>query len=374
MLTRVSSSGESLCRRRSAGPYDPGVSLFLPGRDLAAAFYAEVVADLVGGELHAAALLGWGSDVLGYDTARSTDHGWGPRLQVFVDAAAVDRVRPAVDAGLPSTFRGWPVRFGWDEVAVRHGVEVTTLDHWLTERLGFVPAPPTPIPTHDWLVTPQQALLGVTAGAVFHDGPGHLSTVRSALAWYPDQVWLWLLACQWQRVAQEEAFVGRTAEVGDDLGSRLVAARLARDVVRLCFLLERRYAPYSKWLGTAFAQLDAAAEVGPPLAAVLAAADHAGREQGLAAAYEAVARRFNALALSDPVDPTTRPYHGRPFRVLHADRFAAACQARLTDPDLRELPLIGAVDQALDTTDILSHPTRSRHYQGVLGMGGVGVG
>jgi hypothetical protein len=350
------------------------VSPFLPGRTLAAAFYAEVVADLVGHEPHAAALLGWGSDVLGYDTARSTDHGWGPRLQVFVDDAAVDGVRQAVDAGLPSTFRGWPVRFGWDEVAVRHGVEVTTLDHWLTERLGFVPAPPTPIPTHDWLVTPQQALLGVTAGAVFHDGPGHLSTVRSALAWYPDQVWLWLLACQWQRVAQEEAFVGRTAEVGDDLGSRLVAARLARDVVRLCFLLERRYAPYSKWLGTAFAQLDAAAEVGPPLAAVLAAADHAGREQGLAAAYEAVARRFNALALSDPVDPTTRPYHGRPFRVLHADRFAAACQARLTDPDLRELPLIGAVDQALDTTDILSHPTRSRHYQGVLGMGGVGVG
>jgi hypothetical protein len=135
------------------------------------------------------------------------------------------------------------------------------------------------------------------------------------------------------------------------------------------------YAPCSKWLGTAFAELAAAAEVGPPLAAALAAGDHAGREQGLVAAYEAVARRFNALALTaEPVDPTTRPYHGRPFLVLHADRFAAACQAHLTDPVLREIPLIGAVDQALDTTDILSHPTRSRGYLGVLGMGGVGAG
>jgi len=344
------------------------VPAFLPGRELAAAFYAEVVASLLDGQPHAAALLGWGSDVLGYDSERSTDHGWGPRLQVFVAAPVIDDVREAVDAGLPTTFRGWPARFGWDDVAPRHWVEVTTLDHWLADRLGFVPRPSAspPVGVLDWLTTPQQLLLGVTAGAVFHDGPGALTAVRSALAWYPDQVWLWLLACQWQRLSQEEALVGRTAEVGDDLGSRLLAARLACDVVRLCFLLERRYAPYGKWLGTAFAELAIAAEVGPPLAAALAAGDHAGREQGLAAAYEIVARRFDALGLTDPVDPSVRLYHDRPFLVLHADRFVTACRARLTDPVLRELPLIGAVDQALDTTDILTHPTRSRRYLRLL--------
>jgi hypothetical protein len=45
------------------------------------------------------------------------------------------------------------------------------------------------------------------------------------LGWYPDQVWRWLLACQWHRLAQEEAFVARTAEVGDDLGSVVTAGR-----------------------------------------------------------------------------------------------------------------------------------------------------
>ena len=108
---------------------------------------------------------------------------------------------------------------------------------------------------------PQQPLLEVTAGGVFHDGLGELIPMREKLAWYPHDVWLYLLASQWMRIAQEEPFVGRCAEAGDELGSRIVAGRIVRDLMRLCFLIERRYAPYSKWLGTAFARLDCASEL-----------------------------------------------------------------------------------------------------------------
>ena len=51
---------------------------FQPSLELNAAFYQEIVEPTVRPVPHAAALLGWGSDVLGFDTARSTDHGWGP--------------------------------------------------------------------------------------------------------------------------------------------------------------------------------------------------------------------------------------------------------------------------------------------------------
>jgi hypothetical protein len=155
---------------------------------------------------------------------------------------------------------------------------------------------------------------------------------------------------------QEEPFVGRTAEVGDDLGSRVLAARLARDVMTLCFRLERQYAPYPKWFGAAFARLDSARAVGPALTRALRADTIEDREAGLVDAYEAVARQHNALGVTDPVDPTAPLFYGRPFRVLGAERFVDACLAKVTDPQLRELPLIGGVDQWSDNTDLRSRP------------------
>jgi hypothetical protein len=323
---------------------------FVPGLELSRRFYVDVVAPLLDGIRHSAARLGEGSEVLGFDTVRSTDHGWGPRLQLFVETDETEAVSIMLERRLPGTFLGWPVRFGWDDIAVSHHVDVHTVDGWLDRLIGLRrPADLGPI---DWLAIPQQLLLEATAGEVFHDGLDSLNAVRASLAWYPDAVWLWLLASQWQRIGQEEAFVGRTAEVGDDLGSRLVAARLTRDLIRLCFLLERRYAPYSKWLGSAFAQLEASTIVGPILERVLDARTNEARERSLVEAYEAVAMRHNRLGITKPVDPTARPFYSRPFLVIGATRFVDACMARVDDRLLRSLPLVGGIDQFADSTDM----------------------
>ena len=338
---------------------------FVPGRELAQAYYAEVVARLVGDVPHSAALLGYGSDVLGFDTSRSTDHGWGPRLQLFVRADAVAGARSRVEEGLPDEFRGWPTRYGWDDVPVADHVSVTTFGAWLERQLGFDTR--AGMTTVDWLTTPQQLLLEVTCGAVFHDGLGEVEPVRAALAWFPDDVWRWLVGCQWWRIDQEEPFVGRAAEVEDELGSRVVAARLARDAMRLCFLLERRYAPYSKWLGSAFAALESASDVGPALERMLEAPDFAEREAGWVSAVELLATRHNALGLTDPLDPTVRLFHGRPFRVLDAGRFATATIETVRDPLLRSLPRIGSVDQVVDSTDVLSLGDVARRFAAIYG-------
>ena len=107
----------------------------MSGVDLAQMFYIEAVRPLIKERVHSAARLGSGSDVLGFDTSRSTDHGWGPQLHVFVAASQVDATRAAIDSGLPAEFQGWPVRFGWDEVAVQHHVSVLTLEEWLASHL-----------------------------------------------------------------------------------------------------------------------------------------------------------------------------------------------------------------------------------------------
>lgn len=165
---------------------------------------------------------------------------------------------------------------------------------WLRDQLGVDPR--RGMKSVDWLGVPQQSLLGFVRGAVYADPSRQLAAARETVAWYPRDVWLWLLACGWRRLEQEEPFPGRAVEVGDELGSRLITGRLARDVMRLAFLLERTYAPYWKWFGTAFAELSCAVSLGPPLARAIAASTHAAREAALVEAYDVVAGLHNATA------------------------------------------------------------------------------
>jgi hypothetical protein len=113
-------------------------------------------------------------------------------------------------------------------------------------------------------------------------------------------------------------------------------------------------------LGSAFARTTAGHQLTPVLTAALTATDWHTREQHLVRAYETVAALHNQLDLTDRVDPTTRPYHSRPFRVLRAERFSEALLARISDPVIRGLPMIGAVDQYVDSTDVLGRPELTR--------------
>ncbi len=154
------------------------VPLFRPAIELAASYYGEVVGPLLDrhapGLRHSAALISWGSEVLGFDTPRSTDHNWGPRCQVFLgpaDAHLTAEITALLDHNLPSTFEGWPTRFvdvTGSDPAPRHWVEVADLGSWLIARLGFDPR--AGVGLRDWLATPTQLLAEITGGAVFSDG------------------------------------------------------------------------------------------------------------------------------------------------------------------------------------------------------------
>ena len=344
---------------------------FLPGVELARILYEECVAPQLAGVPHAAARVGAGSEVLGLDTERSTDHDWGPRLQLFLpegfEPGAPGRLREQIAAALPRRLRGWPTRYApapgdpgvWqltDAPEGHHLVEVVHFGEWFAGWLGFDPR--AGVTTADWLAAPTQRLAGMVGGTVFNDDTGELVGAREALAWYPTDVWRYVLACQWQRIAQEEAFVGRCAEVGDDLGERVVTARLVRDLIRLCLLLARRYPPYSKWLGSAFARLPEAAEVASVLRRALASPDP---QRDLAQAYRLVAERQNRTGLAEALSPDPRPFHSRPYPVLDAGRFAEALLAGIEDPGLAGRPPVGAVDQYLDSTDALENITLARN-------------
>lgn len=109
------------------------MATFQPGRELCRRFYLEVIAPVI--EVpHTAALLGPGSDVLGYDTVRSTDHDWGPRCMIFVNTDKVEPVAAVVHGTLPDTYDGWPLAIGREDTAVKPKVLVGTLPDWAVRR------------------------------------------------------------------------------------------------------------------------------------------------------------------------------------------------------------------------------------------------
>jgi hypothetical protein len=333
------------------------------GADLAGRFYRSAVAPLLARHFpdvtFAAGRLGSGSDVLGYDDARSQDHDWGCRLNLLVsssDAGLVPAVDDLLEAALPERFEDHPVRFPltWDQRA-RHKVDVDALSSFATGRLGADPT--RPLAPVDWLVMTGQSVLELTAGAVFADRSGALGRVRSLLTWYPDDVWLYVLAAGWQRLVQELPMVGRTGERGDDIGSRIIAARLVRDLRHLCFLVERRWAPYPKWAGIAFADLALAADVGPSLDTALRSDSWSDRQDALAAAADAVLAAQSAAGLP-VVRPATHSFFDRPVLIANPD-IATALRADITDPWVLRLPPgLGSIEQWSDNVDLLAHPTR----------------
>jgi len=338
-------------------PFVSGIQL---SRALYEGFVRPTMARLYPTVPYAAALIGPGSEVLGYDTEQSTDHDWGPRLQLFLGdtdcAQAGQGIAAAVHSALPQQVLGYPTTLATDNASEEReyrAVTVHTAGRYFESVLGADPS--GELGPAAWLTFTDQHLRSLTTGAMFQDAVGQLTRLREKLRYYPHDVWLYMLAAQWRRIAQEEAFMGRCAQVGDELGSMLVTGRLVRDLMRLCFLMERVYAPYMKWLGTAFRELDCGTRVAPTLLRALTATDWTARERELSSAYEIVAAMHNSLGLTDPLPTGVTPYHSRPHLVISADRFADAIRARITDAEVLALPKhLGSIDQFTDSTDAVN--------------------
>jgi hypothetical protein len=314
---------------------------FVPGLRLSRLLYEQAVRPLLAARFpglpHGAALLGRGSEVLGYDDETSTDHDWAPRVLLFLEPDDHERWGARVAEALA------PLRF--DGRAT--DCPVLTVRGFVLDQLGLdldqdIEAP-------DWLTLPEHRLCTVTAGAVHHDDVG-LLLARDRLAYYPRDVWVYLMVAAWWRVHPEANLVGRAGAVGDELGSAVLTAELVHGLMRLAFLMERRYAPYAKWFGTAFARLPCAATLSPALSGALTARSWQEREAALVAAYRHLADRHHALGITRRVETGPVRLWDRPFTVLWGD-FPEALAAEIQDPAVRRIAQrwpVGGVDRLRD--------------------------
>lgn len=247
------------------------------GRPMLETKFADVI------DQTAAGLVGQGSECFGFDDAISTDHDFGLSFCIWLPrkiyAQYGAQMQEAYDA-LPKEFMGYAGRICEDRGQGRVGV--LCLEDFYTGLLGGERPPET---IQDWLAVDESDLATATNGKVFEDRLGAFSNIRTGLLqYYPQEVWIRRIAQSMAKAAQSGQYnYARAMKRGDRITAELFLAEFIREAMQLVYLLNRKYAPYGKWMRKGIQELSVGAEIGDMLELLYQVPDPAAAWEGASA-------------------------------------------------------------------------------------------
>jgi hypothetical protein len=200
-------------------------------------------------------LVGDGSECYGYDDEISRDHDWGPSFCIWLtrnDYEAVGGKIQEVYDGLPQTYDGYSQRLSSQWGGGRVGVlEIAAFYR------GFVGPYQPPSNDDEWLVLPENALAAATNGKVFQDPLGEFTKIRRGLLqFYPEDVRLKKIASRCMTIGREGQYnFSRCVKRGEFYAAQYAETKFCADAMSMVFLLNKRYAPFYKWVHRALKEL-----------------------------------------------------------------------------------------------------------------------
>jgi hypothetical protein len=200
----------------------------------------------------AVASVGFGSDRLGADDEFSQDHVWEPGFQIFSGRLSADKLKEIelyAFQNLPWEFRGFKRS---DCCGSPNTIRAWTVDEFFSSMTSFASPPAR---DRQWLLIADEALCHVTNGEVFHDPSGDFSKRREAFGYYPDNVWRFKVAGRASRISCQRYQAWRCVAHGEDVAADFMLSEGLREVFHFVCLINRRYAPYDRWLPWAVRRL-----------------------------------------------------------------------------------------------------------------------
>ncbi len=203
----------------------------------------------------AVGLAGPGSECFGFDDEISRDHDWGPAFCMWLtadDYREHGRQLQKAYEELPAVFNGFGPRRASPGEEFRVGACPTVSFYATYTGLDHPPAS-----AREWLSVPEASLATCTNGDVFADPLGEFSRWRSALlAYYPDDVRLKKIASRCFTISQSGQYnLPRSLKRGEPFAAYWFVAQFCVEIMSLVFLLNRRYAPFHKWMHRAVRDL-----------------------------------------------------------------------------------------------------------------------
>jgi hypothetical protein len=203
----------------------------------------------------AAGLVGDGSECFGFDDRISQDHDWGPGFCLWLNEADYQ----TIGADLEKAFLSLPTSF------LGYGPRMTS--QWGFSRIGVFSIPGfyqvytgldhLPQGLEEWLYLPENNLAACTNGRVFYDPKGEFSRWRETfLGFYPEDIRLKKIASRCMTLAQFGQYnFRRCVKRKEFFSARYAETKFCADAVSMTFLLNKRYAPFFKWMHRALADL-----------------------------------------------------------------------------------------------------------------------
>jgi hypothetical protein len=200
-------------------------------------------------------VFGIGSEALRLDDEYSRDHHWGLRIDALMPEDVFINKRKAimetVSANIPSTFQGHELGEG---LVAGAGMAPDLLPGFLSRTIGIGHGPET---YEEWLNIPEEDIIHVVNGEVWHDPAGQFTTIRNKLqGYYPEPVRLRRMA-HWCRYfsGMGTYALKRALLRNNEFYAAVAFGKTIRWGIQIAFMLDKQYYPYDKWIMAFFKRL-----------------------------------------------------------------------------------------------------------------------
>ena len=231
------------------------------GIDISRAYYEEYGKSMLENEFSeyidriAVGLVGHGSECFGFDDEISTDHDFEPGFCVWItdeDEQKFGFKLFRAYSKLPKEYLGVKCQDKSALGSKEKGV------HTISEFYrGYTGRDGAPECWQDWLYTPSHYFAEATNGEVFHDPLGKFTRIREEIKiGMPEDVRLKKIASCALHMAQSGQYNYKRCIAHGEMGAaRLALNEFAKNTAEIVFLLEKRHAPYYKWIFRAMKNL-----------------------------------------------------------------------------------------------------------------------
>lgn len=179
------------------------------------------------------ALVGTGSECLGYDDAVSEDHDFTKRCQLFLP----DEIYKSYKDKLISYFTNYSQGL----------VQLESISQFYKRYTLYPEGPQSPA---EYRRIPQDLLCTATNGEVFLDNLGTFTNIRQRLlTYYPEDIRLRKIAYELNQLAQSGQYnLPRMLQRGDTVAAQLALSQFVNHYMLAVHLLNKSYAPFYKWI------------------------------------------------------------------------------------------------------------------------------